>query len=344
MRCLVGVVLTFLVAAPSRAELHEWVEFPICTGPEAQSYPSICGDIAVWTDYRYASDDIYARDLATGVESPVVTGYGHQQKPAIYQQTVVWYDTRNDGIWGCDLATGRQVPISEYSDDPAIWGNTIVYDHDAWGWGSHDIYGYDLAAQREFPICTADEWQMYPDICGNIVVWADARNTRTLGSGFDIYGYDLATGTEFPICTEPGSQGVLGGPAIYGDNVVWRDAAGGIAGCNLSTGAHFRAPGTSGCSFPDIYGNLVVWEQARPGSQGSGIYGWYLGSDETFPTTSRWGDQACPAVWGSTVVWWDQCSGDIYGARPAVPEPSSLSLLAASVVAGGALRLRRRRR
>ncbi len=91
------------------------------------------------------------------------------------------------------------------------------------------IFGYDLSTQSEFPICTANRAQYFPAISGNIVVWADNRNSNEdihpgqnpYGEGnWDIYGYDLTTNAEFPICTAPGFQGE---PAISGNTVVWVD-------------------------------------------------------------------------------------------------------------------------
>jgi len=98
------------------------------SGPDT----AISGDIALFVDYRYGSDDIAGYNLSTQTEFIIARELGNQQNPDIDGDLVVWQDDRN-GDW--------------------------------------DIYGYDLLTHTEFPIATGIGDQLRPAISGNIVVW-----------------------------------------------------------------------------------------------------------------------------------------------------------------------------
>jgi beta propeller repeat protein len=166
----------------------------------------------------------------------------------------------------------------------------------------------DARAQSDFPVCTAAGNQDNPDVCGDIVVWQDARNAGS--SGWDIYGYDLESETEFPICTADGDQVA---PAVSGSIVVWQDDrnAGStgwdLYGYDLGGGGEFAVCTSSGDQqSPDVSGDVIVWEDDR-GSLVTGwdIYGCDLGGTGDFVVCAEAGDQKAPAVSGACIVWED---------------------------------------
>lgn len=63
--------------------------------PENQRYPAIHDNTVVWQDDRNRNYDIYGYDLSTGEEFPVTTHSDPQILPAIHGDIVVWTDTRN---------------------------------------------------------------------------------------------------------------------------------------------------------------------------------------------------------------------------------------------------------
>ena len=214
-------------------------EFPICTHEAKQFYPAVSGNTVVWEDDRdsppdvppdYTNLDIYAMDLRTREEFAVCTAKWDQAHPAISGNIIVWEDRRRQfpgwdptraEIYGYDLATGREFLIATSEDgidqvSPAISGDIVVWA-DMHNWG--DIWGYDLATETRFPVCTDAAYQGQPAVDGNLVVWTDLRNGNE-----DIYGYDLATGQEFAICTDPARQSF---PRISGNLVVWQDSRNG---------------------------------------------------------------------------------------------------------------------
>ena len=308
------------------------VEFPICTDANAAWEPAVDGNIVVWENYGpdwYA--DIYGYDILSGTRFPVSTDPSmYERCPDISGNNVVWVaGGYYSEIWGCDLTVGTPIPIMIrwYRDTslPRVSGNIVVWSE----WpkrplpeGESDVYGFDLATQTEFPICTAPGNQGPGRISGSIVVWVDDRN-----GNYDIYGYDLATKTEFPICTDPADQGWS---AVSGDVVIWIDDRNGrrdIYGYNLVTGTEFFVHTISQVHFnvgPEISGDVIVWADERHATGvynvdydwNWDIYGYDLRTRTEFPICLAPGWQDFPRISGDVVVWQDQrdfTTEDVYG-------------------------------
>ncbi|GAF88881.1 unnamed protein product, partial [marine sediment metagenome] len=179
--------------------LSTQTEFPVCTAPGNQITPAISGDIVVWTDARANSfsRDIYGYNLSTATEFLICTNPDYQERPSISGDIVVWGDWRNAGVYGYYLSTGTEFPIVGNASShpyPAISGDIVVWLDPrlgyttAWeGYELHNIYGYNLATEEEFAICTNPDGQVVPAISGDIVVWSDSRNGNS-----DIYGARLS--------------------------------------------------------------------------------------------------------------------------------------------------------
>jgi beta propeller repeat protein len=330
-------------------------EFAVCTAPGVQAFPAISGDVVVWTDGRddpgdWTNLDIYGYDLSDGQELAICLAPGSQGLPVVSGDLVVWTDARNDpgdwtnlDIYGYNLSTKQEFPVCTAPGDqaliavaanigvPAISGSVVVWTDarsDPGDWTNLDVYGYDLSAHLELPICTASGDQGLPVISGNIVAWTDCRNDPGDWTNMDIYGYNLSTHLEFPVCTAPGHQGL---PVIGGDVIAWTDARSDpgegvnldVYGYKLSTGQEFpicTAPGSQG--LPVIGEDIVAWTDARadPGDWTNlDVYGYDLSTGQEFPISTAPGLQGLPVISGQTVLWTDardaETSGlDIYGA------------------------------
>ena len=166
---------------------------------------------------------------------------------------------------------------------------------------------------------TAD--QKDPAVFGDIVVWADKRNSAT--TGWDIYMYDLSTGVESPVCT---AAGVQENPAIFGKTVVWEDGRNltgnsDIYSKNLLTGVETPISTAAKKQHqPQIFGDTVVWKDWRNDTPtpwtNSDIYMYDMFTGVTTAVCVAAGNQGQPDIYGDVVVWRDDRFGagnsDIY--------------------------------
>ena len=277
----------------------------------------LSGDIFVWVE----DVNIYGYNLSGGNEFAICTDASTQREPAISGHIVVWRDYRNFGstgtdIYGADISDPNEpnefaICTAVYGQmDPAVDGNIVVWDD--YRNSRHDIYGYDLSTETEFPIGIEGSDQQQPAVSGNIVVWRDNR-----GDDYDIYGADITNQSEpneFVICDANGDQKR---PVISGDIVVWednRDANLAIYGYDLSTDVEFFI--VSGeIANCDVSGNIVVWQDKRNGEWD--IYGYNVSTATEFVVSTADGMQIQPVVSDGTIAWRDYRSlaNDLYWLR-----------------------------
>lgn len=325
------------IATPYVAE-----EFVICNASGNQIFPSISGDIVVWTDYRNGNGDIFGYDLGSGAELAICTDENDQGGPAIDNDIVVWTDARNDDddtsrsdIYGYNLSTEYEFIIcaEPYNQGaPSISGDWVVWidegnddDHNS------SIYAYKFSTGEIYLVSTYQSMKMFPSIHGDLVAWLDFRKVdfSTLnqqpqpGFNTEIYGCNLSSGLEFAITDDEYTQDPPGAD-IYGDIMVWSEGHQGeglmyIYSYNLTTQVK-SALTTShdAMGTPFIYGNVVVWSDYRNGN--GDIYGYNLETGEEFAICTDPGEQHYPAISGNIVVWVDDRAEiantyDIYGAR-----------------------------
>jgi len=183
-----------------------------------------------------------------------------------------------------------------------------------------------LTAGPEFPVRATSAHERWADTFGDIVVWADNRNTAT--TGWDIFMKDLSTGIESPVCLAPNDQY---SPAIFGNIVAWEDARGGwqaydIYAKDLLTGVEFPVCTAANMQHNvAIFGDHIVWKDWR-NDNGSytdaDIYMHDLATGVTSPVCVASGNQTNPDIYGDVVVWSDARLGalstDVYMADLAV--------------------------
>lgn len=275
----------------------------------------------------------------------VAGGAGSQVWARIVDSLVVYDECAQQGckVMSMDLskAGSKPTPISP-ANAPAympstdgkrvVWvdgrkasKNGSVYD----ATNNLNIMGADLATGKVFTVTTAAKSQIYPEVAGDVVVWADFRKAKSdtdLASG-DIYMYNISTGKETLVARAPGLQTR---PATNGKVIVWADYRNepkpdgfnsNIYGYDIATKKEFvitKDPGTQ--LHPAISGNLIVWADWRSGN--ADIYGYDLRTRKEFLVSDPPGDQVMPSISGSLVVWsdWrnepdpDGHNVDVYGA------------------------------
>ncbi|MFO8070636.1 MAG: hypothetical protein R6V85_02065 [Polyangia bacterium] len=113
-------------------------------------------------------------------------------------------------------------PLNDCSFGISVWGNRIVcIDTTS---PPDDITAYDLDTKQPFPITDDDEYQIFPRIHEDLVVWQDFR----LGAGEPtgswehcaIFVKDLGTGDTTQITD---GAAIAAYPDVHGDVVVWQD-------------------------------------------------------------------------------------------------------------------------
>ena len=162
----------------------------------AQNHPELGGNYMVWTDRRAAGardnddsdmNDIWMRDMTTGVEKVVKTDEYEQCRPNTDGKTIVWVDSRD------------------------------YYTNTGDGYKYEDIYMYDIASGKESVVTTGTNRQRRPIVEGDYVVWRDWRN---VGDGYtDLRIKNIRTGVESFVAT----QGAIDGHQFDGQTVAWYD-------------------------------------------------------------------------------------------------------------------------
>ena len=144
---------------------------------------------------------------------------------------IVIFDLGDDGLPGgtggdSDSKTVLAKPGRQSA--PVIYGGIIVYcDNGDWKGKNpnSDIYMYDIGSETKTRLTSDKDAQLYPDVYGNIIVWADYRNDQ-----WEIYMYDL--GLDGIPNTEDEGEGEYRvttlearqmNPRIFDNRIVYRD-------------------------------------------------------------------------------------------------------------------------
>lgn len=272
-------------------------ETRITTPGYAPTDPAIYEDKIVWSDdrsgnFKIEKSDIYMFNLSSNREMRITKNGSHAISPAIYGDKIVWAEYNSIHVY--NLSTHEEINITgngqiQYTN---IYGNSIVWEDllvSTDNRHSHrpyyNIYLYDLSTHKKTRIGT--DPNSFPSIYGDRIVYADLRNgnpdLRTGDS--NIYMYNISTSKETQITT----SGSAGGPAIYGDRIVWLDGRSGdgdIYMYNLSTQNEFRITTSGSTEGPTVFGNgpaifgdRIVWEGIFNGS--TDIYMCTISGDET---------------------------------------------------------------
>jgi len=279
----------------------------------------------VWTDYRDSTD---------GISNGLIMVFDLNTRQA-------------EVIAGGPLSDGS--PVDRLNPD--ISGDIVVWEdsRNTCGVCPHDIYGFDLASGKEFPVAVGEADYINPSISGSRVIWL-AYDSQTMA----IKSIDLVTGKLFRV-TEHKADGNFryGSPVIDGDIVVWSEHSGSrkanphtIYAQNLATGrrvtvatvyrplSNYDVSGRrvvwtgpwvtlfdldSGQSrvlfkgmaqMPVIDGELVLWSDGRDHDHTAfDMFGYNLRADHPFLVNAAAGDQIMPALWGEQVAWQDHSTG-----------------------------------
>jgi beta propeller repeat protein len=168
-----------------------------------------------------------------------------------------------------------------HGGSPDVSGNIIVWGDNRNG--NWDIYAYDLASGKEFPVCTDPGPQDNPKISGNMIVWDDWRHDNGTRTNCDIYGYDMDTRQEIAISTDPADEELIGvdnGKVAFARGYyqfteqsnahylynLWLYDCGTKRGNNITnfvSNSSHNPMQTINASYSDCGGGMLVWDEAE---------------------------------------------------------------------------------
>ncbi len=172
-------------------------EWPVCDALGAQYEPEIGDGWIVWRDERNAYDSIFGYDLVAGEEATIAAGYYNSST-----DTAQYGDTSTDGgyavamkygYWGEETQYQRAVVLIdlETMEETIISDETVEGDRrhpvikDGWvTWhdsrvGVYEVYGYDLAAEKETCLVPA----VWDEEAGDGGAWISWAGRTTVGDG-----------------------------------------------------------------------------------------------------------------------------------------------------------------
>jgi hypothetical protein len=150
---------------------------------------SMWGDIVVWTT---GTADIQAWDFTREAVIPVTDDTPSQCMARVQDGRVVYQDLSIGGT-----------PCSE-------------------SWAHAAVFIYDIETEARVRLTNGEWIAAYPDVFGDIVIWADYRNCADPNNknsfyNVEIWGHDLVSGVDFQITDLPGRAKTT--PRIWGDKV-----------------------------------------------------------------------------------------------------------------------------
>ncbi|MDD1654529.1 MAG: PKD domain-containing protein, partial [Methanomicrobiales archaeon] len=258
---------------------------------------------------------------AAGTETRISNGDGSQDDPRISGNWIVWVEKSTDyDIVLYDIGSGTSTvfnggTMQDYAridGDYAVWqGDRYIEESQS---HNSDIYLLHIPSKTVTRL-NNDQWdfQYYPDISGDRVVWVDDRNRLANRSQWDIYLYQISTQAETRITTDSWDQSR---PAVNGNYVVMEEYQYGSANISLydiSTG--LLTPLVTAASSqqkPRIDGNYVVYQDSRNGVPE--IYLMDLATRQETQITSHASGTLLPEIDRDRIVWTDYRNGnaDIY--------------------------------
>ena len=335
-RVLAGLVLALSVLASTngRADTLQAREYAVTATPSWETTPRLgndgVSDLVVFTRRDVQSDgsmgkgDIFYQRLVVGAPSgaavQVTSGAQDNQLNDVSGDHIVYtaYDSTTSmsgRIMVYQISTTLLYGIGNalIIQEPRISGNKVVWREG--GAGASQVLLYDLGWLGTAMDATIIAGPIPPtynvDIGDRFVVWAE----QSLGQ-MDVVAFDLAgavrinvTATAAVIESEPSTSGAW---------VVWQAQDKGVTASrivakNLDTSEERVVADASVYNYrPSIDGDLIAWESMLTGNLDIFVY--RISTGDTFQVTDDPADQYLNDVFGNSVTYVDQRSGneDIY--------------------------------
>ena len=229
--------------------------------------------------------------------------------------------------WSLEITAGEprewmdavMVDQAHRAQNPVVSGSQVVWQRKTSELDDYEIYLYDADTGVTTPLTSNTTDDMYPDICGETVVWQGDD-----GDDWEIYAYDTKTQTHWQV-TDNAQDDTA--PEVSGSFVTWKfddgDSEVAIADVRLLT-LYFDTDDTDDVSTLEISGSYVVWDRSEPSD--SEIYSYDLMTSSMLPITSNSQSDTAPKVSGTYVVWThnDGADWDIWYSPLTLADPQAL--------------------
>ncbi len=260
-----------------------------------------------------AGGTLYLIEIESGRRF-VISENGGWGDVVVTQTTVAWID--DDGhVQQYNIVTRETQQVTRQpaerfnlvgNDQWLVWQDKRNETGDENSYAA-DIYAFNLFSGEEIPVAVAEGVQQQPALSGEIIVWADNRNSPVRGellegcgncpdNPFDIYSYNLRTG-ETAVLVADGKHNAQ--PTIDRNQVAWISFGEGLKVLDLRTGVLETAvPYQQGIAQPYLFANqlryaikqacdvIVVDESGQEIPANIGAFLFDLASRETMQLTS----------------------------------------------------------
>jgi len=284
-----------------------------------------------------------------------------QENAAIWEDRVVWADRREYNeehgnyqydIYLYNLSTGQEIrltstPCNEF--EPDIWGNSVVWQVQAYDDNSSEIHLLDLSIGQDRCITDDSVNQAKPRIWEGWIVWQDGEewdtkwgvslynctNNTTISLGtslarspsiwddrvvlidsedgvdWDLSLYNITTGKQVQITADPS---IYYRPSIWGEKIVWQDEENGSSRIflyNITTGV--GVPITDEELMrknPALSGDLLVYVTQNGTDKDISLVDLRTSEETELSRDTTGSTQENPDIWGNRIVWTDRRNGD----------------------------------
>jgi hypothetical protein len=335
-RVLSGWVVTLAVALPthSRADTLQVSEYAVTATPSWETAPRLghdgVSDLVVFTEREQLADgsmgkgDIWYQRLASGapfgVPVQVTSGAQDNQLNDVSGDFIVYtaYDSTSSmsgRIMVYQISTTLLYGIGSalVIQEPRISGAKVVWREG--GATTSQVMLYDLSwlgMARDADVIAGPIPPTYTvDVGDRFVVWAELTSGQK-----DVFAYDLAAGVRVAITATP--TVIESEPSTSGAWIVWQAQDKGVSASrivvhNVDSGEERVIADAGVFNFrPSMDGDLIAWESMLNGNLDIFVY--RLSTAETFQVTSDPADQYLNDVFGASVTYVDQRTGneDVY--------------------------------
>ena len=284
-----------------------------------------------------------------------------QENAAIWEDRVVWADRREyieeHGYYQYDiylynLTTGQEIRLTSTPSnelEPDIWGDSVVWQVQAWNENSSEIHQLDLSSGLDRRITDDAVNQVKPRVWGGWIVWQNGEdwdtewgvslynctNSTTIslgsilarspslwddrvvwvdslaGDDWDLFLYNSTTGEQVKIKTEPS---IYSRPSVWGERIAWQDYEGGISRINLYNSTSGNRTAVTDEELPRkdpaLSGDLLVYMTQTEAGEDVSLFDLRTFEETVLSTDSAGSVKKNPDIWGNHIVWTDWRNGD----------------------------------